>query len=246
MSGFPLITAHSGCEGTCPNTIESIMAAIRSGADIVEIDVRATKDNIAILAHDESVDHPRYGKRLLCELAYSELGRLNPPVIRLDEALEIIRSSNRIANLDLKEDAVTIPVLKAIGSNALSDYVIFSGCEWKKAFFIAEQRKGLRVLLNTEEEMLLKCGYQNYPGFIEKSYRDAVGSACCGINISYEACFDELADYMNVRCLPVCVYTVDQPDLMRKYAYMGVYSITTNRVQMLSDLKRNNFHTALA
>ncbi|HET7630415.1 MAG TPA: glycerophosphodiester phosphodiesterase family protein, partial [Candidatus Saccharimonadales bacterium] len=48
-----LIIGHRGSRGTLPeNTIESLLEAIRVGVDILEFDVRATKDKHAILAHD--------------------------------------------------------------------------------------------------------------------------------------------------------------------------------------------------
>ena len=33
--GMTLITAHSGCEGTAPNSIDHILAAIYSGAEMI-------------------------------------------------------------------------------------------------------------------------------------------------------------------------------------------------------------------
>jgi glycerophosphoryl diester phosphodiesterase len=213
------------------------MIGINSGADIIELDVRATEDNVVILSHDEFVDIPQKGRKLISDLPYNELKRLHPSIIRLDEVWDIIRNSNREVNLDLKDDTVTLPALKSVESGAMDDFVIFTGCPQQKASFITLQNRGLRVLLNSEEETFIQSGNQNYMNFVGKTYRDAVNSGCCGVNISYEACLDELMDYMAVRCIPVCVYTVDQADIMRKCIDMGAYSITTNRVRLLKGIK---------
>ena len=45
------ITAHSACEGTAPNSREHILAAIASGAEYIEIDVRYDGEHL-YLAHD--------------------------------------------------------------------------------------------------------------------------------------------------------------------------------------------------
>ena len=40
QANMTTITAHSGCEGTAPNSREHILAAINSGAEYIEVDVR--------------------------------------------------------------------------------------------------------------------------------------------------------------------------------------------------------------
>ena len=52
----PMITAHSGCEGTSDDSIASIETGIALGADCVEVDVRTGKDGSLQLSHDEIGD----------------------------------------------------------------------------------------------------------------------------------------------------------------------------------------------
>lgn len=49
---YPIITAHSGCEGTPDNSLEHIRAAIASGAECLEIDVHEYNGTL-YLTHDE-------------------------------------------------------------------------------------------------------------------------------------------------------------------------------------------------
>lgn len=44
----PLITAHSGCMGTAPNSLQSVAAGLRAGAEVIEVDVRMTRDGVAL------------------------------------------------------------------------------------------------------------------------------------------------------------------------------------------------------
>ena len=51
-----LIIAHRGAPSDAKeNTIESFEKALVSGADMIEFDVRRTKDNVLIAFHDESI-----------------------------------------------------------------------------------------------------------------------------------------------------------------------------------------------
>ena len=50
--GKTIITAHSGCEKTPPNSREHILAAIATGAEYIEIDVRYDGEQL-YLSHDE-------------------------------------------------------------------------------------------------------------------------------------------------------------------------------------------------
>ncbi len=63
---LPRILAHRGLALDAPeNTLGAIAAAVDSGRVIIETDVRATSDGIAVLLHDNSV---RFGARNKCDL----------------------------------------------------------------------------------------------------------------------------------------------------------------------------------
>ena len=52
-----LVIAHRGASGYYPeNTLKSIEYAIEMDSDIVEIDLKMTKDRQIVLMHDDAVD----------------------------------------------------------------------------------------------------------------------------------------------------------------------------------------------
>lgn len=76
-AGRPLIAAHRGCWRVAPeNSLSAVRAAIERGIDIVEIDVRPTKDGELVLMHDDSVDRTTDGKGKLRNLTAAEVGKL--------------------------------------------------------------------------------------------------------------------------------------------------------------------------
>jgi len=65
----PIIIAHRGASCYArENTIESFQKAIELGADMIEFDVRRTKDNVLIAHHDRSIHN-----KPINELAYGEI-----------------------------------------------------------------------------------------------------------------------------------------------------------------------------
>jgi glycerophosphoryl diester phosphodiesterase len=59
---LPLVTSHAACKGHAPeNTLAGIEAALRLGADAIEIDVHCTSDRVPVLIHDETVDRTTDG-----------------------------------------------------------------------------------------------------------------------------------------------------------------------------------------
>jgi len=74
--GFVVI-AHRGDHVKMPeNTVASVEAAIRSGVDYVELDLRTTKDGQLVLSHDGTVDRMTNGKGKVRGLTFEEIRKL--------------------------------------------------------------------------------------------------------------------------------------------------------------------------
>ena len=103
-----LITAHSGCEGTPDNSMESILKGIELGADCVEIDIRMDTDGALWLTHDVTGDYAN--------------------TVSLETALHTIAESGIAVNCDLKEYRTLYPVLEMADSVGIPrERLIFSG-----------------------------------------------------------------------------------------------------------------------
>ena len=64
---LPKMFAHRGCWSRIvpENSIPAIESVIRMGVDIVEIDLKMTKDSVLVLSHDKTIDRTLNGKGLL-------------------------------------------------------------------------------------------------------------------------------------------------------------------------------------
>ena len=240
----PFITAHTGCEGTPRNSLASIVAGIAAGADAVEVDVRATSDGYPVLVHDETVTGDDGVTRPVEQLTLDELhavtrdgndaaGGRSEPVIALADALSLARERNIDINIDLKDDLCIPGVIAEIERLDVSELVVLSGCTRERAATITGRHPEVRVLLNTDEPGA--GGHEgDYDSFVAAVCRDAIYAGCCGINIDFRVCRDELVLFARRRFLPVSVWTVNSAEEMVQMMELGVFAITTDNPGQLS------------
>jgi glycerophosphoryl diester phosphodiesterase len=233
----PLITAHTGCMNTLPNSIQSVLEGLKAGADIIEVDVRATKDGVVVLLHDGVLKTPG-GARRVQDMSFEELNALTKydEIVRLDEVLPLIKDNHRVINLDVKEDNAIDPMIRTVEKHNMRDYAIITGCEKERAAFFKQHYRSYQVLLNASTS-LYEESKGDYNSFLKETIRDAIATSCCGININYLLCNEEFINYANLRCLPVLVWTVDDFYQMKKFLDIGVHSITSKEVKTLVGLR---------
>ncbi len=238
-----LITAHEGCENSPSNTISSVKAGIEAGADIVEVDVRSTKDGIAVLSHSSRIETVSGESISIADINFNELITMEEKKLIkfehpdgkltiLEEVLDYIKGTGIIINLDVKTDGSIDPIVKAVKAHRMLNNVFISGCERKRASFFKHNYPEFQILLNigTDLSHLVQADTITAAATI---YRYASTAGCCGINIPYQFCSPEMVDFMHKRFLPVSVWTVDETAEMKKFIDMSVFSITTNRPRKL-------------
>lgn len=98
-----IVIAHRGASALAAheNTLESFGIAISLGADMVEFDIRRTRDKKLIVFHDK-----HYKGKKICQYTYSELNQLTEQehfrVPLLEEVLELCQGKIRL-DIELKE-----------------------------------------------------------------------------------------------------------------------------------------------
>jgi len=96
------IIAHRGSRLKAPeNTLKAFETAIKDGADMIELDVRMTRDQVLIIRHNADLDG-----RLLSTLTWSEVQslskKLGSPIPTLSETLDFCRGKI-LLDIELKE-----------------------------------------------------------------------------------------------------------------------------------------------
>lgn len=133
-----LVAAHRGVWHEAPeNSIAAIRQAIEQGADIVELDVRSTRDGVLVIMHDASLDRTSARQGKIAELEFSAIRhtKLKPsdggarlPIDEhlptLAQALEVARD-RVVINVDVKDAKAFDRVAVAVIAAGMADQVFF-------------------------------------------------------------------------------------------------------------------------
>ncbi|MDG0814029.1 glycerophosphodiester phosphodiesterase [Cohnella rhizosphaerae] len=238
MNDFPLITAHTGCMGTPDNSVESARAGLSLGADIVEDDIRVTRDGVLVLSHDDRVVLADGRIASLSRLTLQELDAgLAAPIVRLETVLDLLTGSGGQTrmNLDLKTDDCVEPIMALIRKRDLADRVLLTGCEYGRAVRANDVDGGIAKLLNVDIGSFRSSAYAEAA---RMACEQALRADCFGLNVPYQLALPELMTLASDRGLSVFVWTIGEAQDMKKYAELGVQSITTRDVATLLRVKQ--------
>lgn len=73
-SEYVVVISHRGDWRNYPeNSIPAIESVIRMGADIMELDVKMTKDSVLVLCHDKTINRTTNGKGRVSDMTYDSL-----------------------------------------------------------------------------------------------------------------------------------------------------------------------------
>lgn len=94
-SKYVVVACHRGDWRNYPeNSIPAIESIIRMGADIMELDLKLTKDSVLVLSHDKTLDRCTTGKGLVSDYTLDEIKQL-----RLKRAHGVATDSLRMPTL---------------------------------------------------------------------------------------------------------------------------------------------------
>ncbi len=224
--GRPVIVAHRGASHIAhENTIKAFEIAIDEGADLLELDVRMTKDRLLIVHHDASIVN---SNKLLSSLSLEEsilqARTAGYDLCSLEEVLT--QFSQRIAlDIEIKGAGLEHDVVDLVKRNAdqLSSVLLksFDSKVVNNLSLIAPDiRRGLIV---DEESRLLSKGS-------EVSYTQ---SLCIECGAQFLAAHWSLIDRnyvlkMHDKGIPVLAWTVDNVAIARRLMTERVDGIITN------------------
>ena len=172
------IVCHRGAKTFAPeNTLSAIDFAIGLGFNIVEIDVRQTKDGVPVVLHDSSINRTTDGSGEIKKMNYADVSKLDAgswfdpsfagePVPRLEDILAHVKGHQEVY-IEIKEAEAEILLDMVQGFDMLGD--CFFWCEDVKVMDqLRLLNKDVRLMARRYDFQTLKDAIERYsPQVIE-------------------------------------------------------------------------------
>ena len=127
----PLGIAHRGASAYAPeNSVGAFAKAAEMGADMVEVDVRLTRDGVPVVIHDESLQRIYTINRMVADLSLDDLRRMIPashePIPTFTQVARICADLNLGLYIDLKvlDSIAGLSIINSLDKYGLLDYSI--------------------------------------------------------------------------------------------------------------------------
>jgi glycerophosphoryl diester phosphodiesterase len=220
----PLAIAHRGDPVACrENTLAAFAAAVRAGADMVEIDVRRTADGAVAVLHDPTLERLWGSPLALAAATLAEVRALGVDDCRIPELADVLAAVAAPLMVDFEETDVVEPALQAIREAGALERVLFSGGNVEGHRLVRALEPRARIALTwargerPSERLLDELAVE-----LLNPHRELVEPA--------------LVAEMHARGTGVSVWTVDEPGEMARLIDVGVDAVITNRIGALVGL----------
>ena len=204
-SKYVIVACHRGDWRNYPeNSLGAIESVIRMGADIVEIDLKLTKDSVLVLSHDRTCNRMTTGKGDICSMTYDSLATFNlktghnvaipgTRIATLREALEVCKD-RIVINVDQGYQYYDM-VVALTDSLEMSDQILIKGK--KPRDVVAADMAGSKMMYMPIIDCLKPKGQELFQQY-EEAY-----AASGEVPLAYEVCFHELNDEVVECCKKV-------------------------------------------
>ena len=218
------IVGHRGAAGYAPeNTLLSFQAAMDSGCDKVEMDVRLTKDRHAVVIHDATVNRTTNGRGPVLKKTLEELRKLEcgqgQKIPAFREVVDLCKNRIRLI-VELKEFGA---------SKAVSD-ILEEKESTSSSLVISFDAGIIREMKETNPQIklgllfkkpLFKGKLGNIWNFVEEVPLDYICPRSDSLN-------RKMVSEAHAKGLKVFAYNVNSEDIFRKMAECGVDEICTD------------------
>lgn len=247
----PVRIAHRGAsgKGLAPeNTLAAFEQAIQLGVDVIEIDLRATRDQQLVVLHDLDLQRTTDRSGLVRDLTLEEVRQADAGswcgekfrgerVPTLEEVLELARHRVLVL-IEIKADGIAERTLEVIADLGAEDQVIIQS-------FVPQIVRRIKLLEPGIPAALLVGNLPTTPSRLRarRLIRQALEVGANALSLWHATLTPSLVEEMRKRAIGVWAWTVDEELVMRDLALMGVQGIITNYPdrlnQVLEDLIRD-------
>jgi glycerophosphoryl diester phosphodiesterase len=228
-----LVIGHRGAAGLArENTMEALQAGVDAGADILEFDIRLTKDKIPVLVHDFHALRTHRDTSIISHHTLSELQERTKqsPIVPLVEVLDEF-FGKILLDIELKGRGTG-----KIVADLLREKYIKSPKDWDNIFLSSFKGSELAAVRHVSSRANLALLHSENP-FIFIAYHRRLGLTAVGFHRLYINRFAlEIAKRAH---LFTYAYTINRPQSAIMLTQQGIDGIITDRPdRILEEVKR--------
>ncbi len=236
--GLPLTIAHRGDPAAAPeNTLPAFDAALRNGAQVLELDVQLTSDGHAVLFHDDVLDRTTDGSGPIANRTLAELQALDAGswygsgwagtrIPTFTEFLPLLQSSNARALIELKgiwTPTGLRPVIAAIYRAGVQDRVVLASFETPTLLDVWREAPSL------PRAVIVRRLPDDPVAFAAAHGASTVVTSLRSFQVEPEA-----AERLRSAGLTIIVYTLNRADLWQEAVDLGVDGVVTDAPRRLA------------
>lgn len=217
-----LVIGHRGAAGLAPeNTLEALRAGLEADADMLEFDVRLTKDNILVIQHDFHTLRSHKHPALISQSELKQLQKLDTtrPLLTLEEVLDEF-FGKVLLNIELKSRGSG---QAAVGF--LKKQCIKKPSDWDNVLFSSFSGSELTAVRKASKKANLALLHHENP-FLFLAYHWRIGLTAVGFHRLY---INQLAlEIAKKAGLFTYAYTVNRPQTALRLAEEGLDAVVTD------------------
>lgn len=241
----PIAFAHRGGASDAPeNTMPAFQRAVDLGYIYLETDVHATRDGVLLAFHDDDLSRTCGREGLISELDYQDVRQARvsgtEPIPLLDDLLSAWPHAH--INIDCKSDQALEPLASRLAQGDIFGRVCI-GSFSDKRLSVLRSRFGsdLCTSMGPREVTKLRLGsWIRHTANFQNVYAAQVPVSQGPVKI-VDRTFISAAHKADIQ---VHVWTIDEPEEMKRLLDLGVDGIMSDRPAVLKDvlLERNCWH----
>lgn len=236
---LPLVIAHRGASAYQPeNTLAAFALAIQQGAQIIELDLHASRDNQVVVIHDETLDHTtnltgRVDQLTLAEIKQADAGN-GERVPTLDETLDLTLGKVRLY-LEIKDARAAAETLRIVRARRCQDEVMLASFDIELMRQLGEEVRDIElgVILGNETLNPVVRWREAFPWIALRNINYQV------LCMQVELCFGYLARRTKASGKRLYVWTADEDGQFAKMIERDVDGIVTNKPDRLIEFLKH-------
>jgi glycerophosphoryl diester phosphodiesterase len=240
----PEVIAHQGGKGQWPGeTLFAFDQATQIGVDILELDIRSTKDNQLVVMHNESVDATTNGRGRVRQFTFKDLQKLdagfrwtadggrtfpfrgkNLTVPTLEEVFEKFSDKRMSVEIKQSEPSLVEPLCKMIEKHKMEETVLVASFSDRVIEQFRVRCPKVATSASTPEFLRFHLGHNDFGGAGRKpdclQVKDKI--------LAVQAITRKLVERAHRLNLPVQAWTVNDMAGMQRMIALNVDGIITD------------------